>query len=328
MVIINATTFAGSGTINASGSNANNTVTNDASGGGGAGGSILIYANSGNSGITAIANGGDGGSNNPTASGATRHGPGGGGGGGVIYSNNALNVASTVTGGAAGISSGTDATDNFGAINGSNGILTQTFPFAQLPPKMQICQAILPVTFLSFNAAYVASNNVKVLWSTTNEINTNYFEVEKSVDASNFVGVGQVTASQTTDPINNYSFNDYLNGVNTSVVYYRLKIYDNDGKISYSKIVSVRLGEPVTKVSMYPNPASNFTVVNLYAEKQSVAMLRLMDNAGKQLLSRSYNINSGNNSLMVDQLSNLPKGIYIVQVMMNNTVYTEKLVKQ
>jgi hypothetical protein len=186
----------------------------------------------------------------------------------------------------------------------------------------------LPVTFVSFNAAYVASNTVKVAWSTTNEINTNYFEVERSVDASSFAGVGQVAASQSGETTNSYSFNDYLSGVNTSVVYYRLKIYDQDGRISYSKIVSVRLGEPATKVSMYPNPASDFTVVNLYSEKQSLAMMRLIDNAGKQLLYRSYNVNSGNNSLMIDQLSNLPKGIYIVQITMNNTVYTEKLVKK
>ncbi|MBS1599621.1 MAG: T9SS type A sorting domain-containing protein [Bacteroidetes bacterium] len=328
LVIINATTISGTGTIDVSGANANNTVTRDASGGGGAGGSILIFANSGNSGITAIANGGSGGSNNPAAVGATRHGPGGGGGGGIIYSNNALNVASSVAGGANGISTGTDASNNFGAASGTVGVLTQTYPFAQLPPKMQMCQAVLPVTFLNFNAGYIASDNVKVVWTTTNEINLDHFEIERSTDASNFINAGQVNASQSSDPEHNYTFNDYLNGVNASVVYYRLKVVGSDGKISYSKIVSVRLGEPVTKISIYPNPAASFTVVSLYSDKQTVAMMRLMDNAGKQLLYRSFNINSGNNSLMIDQISNLPKGIYIVQVTMNNTLYTEKLVKK
>ena len=49
---------------------------------------------------------------------ATQHGPGGGGGGGVIFSNAALNVASTVTQGLAGISHGSTATDNYGAMDG------------------------------------------------------------------------------------------------------------------------------------------------------------------------------------------------------------------
>ena len=95
---------------------------------------------------------------------ATQHGPGGGGGGGVIFSNAALNVASSVTQGSAGISYGTSATDNYGAGDGLVGVLTQTFPFAQLPPNMQICQSIvLPVTLLNFTASYTAANNVKVV---------------------------------------------------------------------------------------------------------------------------------------------------------------------
>ncbi len=162
----------------------------DGSGGGGAGGSILIFANSGQAGITATANGGNGGSNNPSGVGATQHGPGGGGGGGVIYSNAALNVASSVTQGVAGISIGTSGTDNYGAGDGFPGVLTQTFPFAQLPPNMQICQStVLPVTLLNFSASYTSANNVKVAWTTTNEINAAYYEVERSSDGSNFIGV-------------------------------------------------------------------------------------------------------------------------------------------
>jgi|GEM_PF-267283 len=328
LVIINATALIGTGTVNASGMDANSTVTRDASGGGGGGGSILIYANSGHSGITAIAKGGNGGSNNPAAAGATRHGPGGGGGGGVVYSNAALNAGSSVALGAHGMSTGTDATTNFGSTDGSAGVLTQTFPFAQLPPNMQICQTILPVTIVNLTASYVESGSVKVAWTTSSELNISHYEVERSVDGSNFMTVGQVNGSMSTDPVQAYSYNDYLNGVNSSVLYYRLKIVDEDGKTAYSKIVSVRLSEPSTKVSMYPNPAADFTVVNVYSEKQTVAMMRLMDNSGKLLQYRSFNVNNGNNSLMVDQLSNLPKGIYIVQVMMNNNVYTEKLVKK
>src|SRR4029077_18774374 len=114
----------------------------------------------------ATAKGGNGGSNNPASGGATQHGPGGGGGGGVIYSNAALNILSSVAAGANGISTGTNKSDNFGSTSGGIGVLTQTFPFAQLPPNMQLCQStILPITLLDFSASYTASNNVLVSWS-------------------------------------------------------------------------------------------------------------------------------------------------------------------
>ena len=40
----------------------------------------------------------------------------------------------------------------------------------------------------------IAANNVKVSWTTTDEFNADYFEVERSTDATGFAGVAQVNA--------------------------------------------------------------------------------------------------------------------------------------
>ncbi len=329
MVIINSTTIIGVGIINANGLTGNSTVQIDGSGGGGAGGSILIFANSGQAGITATANGGNGGSNNPLAVGATQHGPGGGGGGGVIFSNAALNIASSVNQGTAGISTGTSGISTFGAGDGFVGVLTQTFPFAQLPPKMQLCQStVLPVTILDFSATYVSSNNVKVAWATTEEINASYYEVERSSDGINFIGVTQIDASSSLDPTHFYSINDQLYNINGNIIYYRLRVVDNDGKYTYSKIIPVKLDQPENSFSVYPNPVDNYAILNLYAAKPDNGMLRLIDNSGRQILTKSFTISNGNNSIMVDQLGNLPRGIYIIQVMVNNNLYNQKIIKK
>lgn len=329
MVIVNALTIIGTGTVNVSGNTIEDSVRIDGSGGGGAGGSILIYANSGQSGITAIANGGNGANNYPVGYGATQHGPGGGGGGGVIYSNGALNVASSVNQGIAGISYGVSATDNFGALDGFVGVLTQTVPFSQLPPNMEICQiSVLPVTILDFNATYASSNNVKISWSTTDEINANYFEVERSTNATDFISVGQVNASQSANPVHNYTTNDQLYNVNTSIIYYRLKIVDQSGKFVYSQIVPVKLNQPETSVSVYPNPVDNYTILNLYSDKTGAGELRVMDNSGRQIRTKNITVNTGNNNIMIDQLENLPRGMYVVQAMLNNNLYTVKLLKK
>ena len=57
-------------------------------------------------------------------------------------------------------------------------------------------------------------------------------------------------------------------------------------------------------------------------------MLRLIDNAGKQILTKSFTVTNGNNSMMVDQLGYLPRGIYVIQVMVNNNLYNQKIVKK
>ncbi len=329
IVIISATTIIGTGNINVNGDTFDKTVKNDGTGGGGAGGSVLIYANSGQAGITATANGGSGINNYPFSVAATQHGPGGGGGGGVIYSNAAINIASSVSGGAAGISQGSSATDNFGAGNGFAGILTTTFPFSQLPPKMQLCQTIiLPVTILSFNANYVSANNVKVAWSTTDEVNASYFDVERSSNGSDFGAIAQVNASESINPVHNYKVNDQLSNVNSNIVYYRLRIVDKDGKYTYSKIIPVKLDQPENNLSVYPNPVDNYAVVNLFSDQPGNGMLRVIDNAGKQILTRSFTVVNGNNNLVIEQLAGLQRGIYVIQVLVNNNLYNQKIIKK
>jgi hypothetical protein len=329
LVIINSSTIIGTGTVVANGNTGNSTVTVDGSGGGGAGGSILIYANSGQAGITATANGGNGGSNNPISSGATQHGPGGGGGGGVIFSNGSLNIASSVSNGINGNSDGTNASNNYGAGPGTVGTMTQTFPFSQLPPNMQICQStVLPVTIISFSANYESANNVKVAWTTTDEINASYYEVERSSDGISFAGVAQVSASESLNPVHSYDVNDQLYNVTSNIVYYRLRIVDNDGKYTYSQVVQVNLAQPQNTFSIYPNPVDNYAVMNVYAEKPGTGMMRIIDNAGKPLSAKSFTVTNGNNNIVIDQIGFLPRGIYIIQVMVNDNMYSQKILKK
>jgi len=68
--------------------------------------------------------------------------------------------------------------------------------------------------------------------------------------------------------------------------------------------------------------------VNLYSDKPGNGLLRLIDDAGRQILTKSFTVINGNNSLLVDQLGHLPKGIYVIQLMVNNNLYNQKIVKK
>jgi hypothetical protein len=330
MVLVTASTIINNGTIDVSGATGNNSTIIDGSGGGGAGGSVLIYAASGLSNITVTAVGGNGGSNDPAHVSATQHGPGGGGGGGVVYSNAALNAASSVAAGIAGISVSTTLSNNFGAGNGSVGSLVQNITLSQLPPNMETCQGsiILPINLLDFKAAYQSNNMVLVSWSASDEMNTSSFEVERSLDGINFTDLGSVSVNKSPGETHEYSFNDYLQSVNSSVLYYRLKMINFDGTFSYSKIAVVSLDQAELKFSVFPNPTTDYAVLRFSSDKQSVALMKLMDNSGREIMLKSFTVTNGNNSLMVDQLGNLPKGIYVIQVLVNNSLYNSKLVKQ
>ena len=330
LVIINASSIINSGIIDVSGANGNSTTIIDGSGGGGAGGSALIYASSGLSNITVNAAGGNGGSNDPAHVSATQHGPGGGGGGGVVYANATLAAGTSVAAGSAGISVSTAVTNNFGAGNGSVGVLSTGITFSQLPPNMQTCQGtiVLALDLISFNASYQTNNTDLVSWTASNEGNTSFYAVERSTDGENFTFMGNVLVDQASGNTHSYGFNDYLQSVNSPVVYYRLKMVSVDGSFAYSKTALVTLEQAGAQFSVFPNPTTDFAVLRLSSDKESIAMVKLMDNSGRLIMYKSFTVTAGNNNLMVDQLGGLPKGIYIIQVISNNSMYNSKLVKQ
>ena len=114
--------------------------------------------------------------------------------------------------------------------------------------------------------------------------------------------LNRLNANESLNPVHNYSINDQLFNLNSNIVYYRLRIVDKDGKFTYSKVIPVKLEQPENVLSVYPNPLNDYTTLSIYAAKPATGMIRLIDNAGKQLMIKSFNVSNGNNSVLVDQL--------------------------
>ena len=105
----------------------------------------------------------------------------------------------------------------------------------------------LPVTYFNFSASK-QQQSVLLSWQTANEINNNYFSIERS-SGRNFNALYKISSNDK----HAYSYTDLnpLQGNN----YYRLKQVDKDGKFSYSQIVSV-VFDDANKFVIYPNPVN------------------------------------------------------------------------
>ena len=109
---------------------------------------------------------------------------------------------------------------------------------------------ILPVKFLDFTAT-PKLNEVSLKWITKEEKGLLYYEVERSRDAINYSFIQNVAPGNLIEQ-NNYHISDTkpLNGWN----YYRLKIVETNGKISYSVVIKAWIGG-TKQLLLYPNPA-------------------------------------------------------------------------
>jgi Secretion system C-terminal sorting domain len=308
IVIMIANTITGPGTIDVSGAAGNATVQNDAAGGGGAGGSVLIMSAAGSlTNIIVKANGGAGGINE--AGGGPEHGPGGGGGGGVIYSSSPLSASSSSVGGVPGTTAG--GTSTYGATTGTTGSVTQNTTQSQIP-QFPITCVILPVDFI-FVTAQKQDNLATISWGVSGEAATLGYEVEKSTDGVNFVTIGSVPYKLSDGNINTYDYKDNNTFASNGSVYYRIKENEISGEYSYSKIVSLQVSGNSGKLTVFPNPASGSAFVTFNATTPGNISLRMFDQRGGLIWQRQYNATIGPNTVQIDNISALAKGIYILQ---------------
>ena len=127
-----------------------------------------------------------------------------------------------------------------------------------LPPAGEPCDLVLPIELSEFYAT--PENDLIILnWLTGSEINTDVFVIEKSTDGFNFYMIGFVEAAGFSNAPLHYVFmDDALSERNN---YYRLKLMDLDGSVTYSETISAINENNQIQFSLYPNPnAGTFSI--------------------------------------------------------------------
>jgi hypothetical protein len=196
--------------------------------------------------------------------------------------------------------------------------------------NFSLCPAgdVAPVTLTSFTARH-NGNGVTIEWSTSQELNNNYFQVERSADGStNWSVIATVMGAGNSQVVNNYNSYDAspLSGVN----YYRLKQVDNDGKYVYSNTVTVKIDLQKTAISVLANPFYNTLSVNFVSLTSQTVTARLVDITGKQVAVEKWSVYNGTTKKDFTNVSDLQHGMYILSII-NNTgeiLFNGKVVKQ
>ncbi|MCE7066974.1 T9SS type A sorting domain-containing protein [Dyadobacter sp. CY326] len=174
---------------------------------------------------------------------------------------------------------------------------------------------ILPVTLSRFSAKPTDASRTLIEWETTDEVQNEGFEIQKSTDALTFHKIGWMDGQGTSKQTKRYSFTD--ENANTTS-YYRLKQIDFDGKFTMSRIVVVvPENESITHLNAFPNPSVdglfNVQMPELVTESA------LFDIAGKKL-----EIPVANGKL---DLRRFPSGLYMLKIQTKEEQRTIRLMK-
>lgn len=185
--------------------------------------------------------------------------------------------------------------------------ITQFSPFGV--GKIDPAGGTLAIKIIYFNGS--KGNNVNNLyWQAECTSSFAKFAIERSTNGVDFTGISVVTATQARCALP-FNYNDYT--APEGNVYYRIRIIDVDGMVSYSAIV--KLGSPVKAIELagfMPNPVSNIAQLKINTTKPDVVNLVVIAMDGKILQRTTVILQPGSSIINMD-MTRLPAAAYLLK---------------
>ena len=180
---------------------------------------------------------------------------------------------------------------------------------------------LLAIRDLSFDATATSQGNT-LKWSIKQDNSADNYEVQRSVDGSNFSAIKTLKSKGAADQ-GSYSYND-AQPLTTS--FYRLKVADKDGSKWFSKIIKVQNDFIKQGVTVYPNPnKGSFIISGITATELS--SLAIYDAQGRKLSFQKTNINDANKSASIVVNSQTTGVLFVQYISGNEKMHTRFLVQ-
>ena len=184
----------------------------------------------------------------------------------------------------------------------------------------------LPISFKTIKAT-IKQNDVLVEWSVADQNGTRKYEIEHSVNGTNFKLAGEV------DAIGNNGLQDYQ-WLHTRAVqgynYYRVNALTIDGRYVSSSIVKINfaaVNQTAASIRIYPNPVKdqrvNVEMTNMPKGRYS---LELMTIQGRILLKENFDHAGGTGIRSIVIGTPLKQGMYYINVYSDNSRFTKPVI--
>jgi Domain of unknown function (DUF4082)/Secretion system C-terminal sorting domain len=185
---------------------------------------------------------------------------------------------------------------------------------------------VLPVVLAQFIATKTDNGSVKLNWTTSQEVNAGYFDVERSGDQTGWTKIGSVKAKGNSSIATDYSLFDNLPLDGTD--YYRLKMVDLDGKFVYSKTVSVSADKNNVPLVIYNNPFTDLIRIKVNVSRAQNLNMTVSDMLGKTYVRKSIQAQAGDNLVNLQPAVIGGSGMYILRITGDSYNQTAKIEKQ
>ncbi|MES2429568.1 MAG: T9SS type A sorting domain-containing protein [Bacteroidota bacterium] len=185
--------------------------------------------------------------------------------------------------------------------------------------------APLPVTITDFKGQF-DQKIAHLSWTTNHELNVQRFEVERSFNGVNFERSNVLNASGNS-LAHSYQYSD-VNVQGNAVVYYRIKVIDNDGSFKYTSVVVLKNNDDVKETLVYPSPFNDKIAISTFVQNKGNITISVIDGIGRKVAEKRSIVSAGDNTITLDGLTKLDEGFYFINIYNNDKlVKTKKTMK-
>ncbi|MDB5257599.1 MAG: alkaline phosphatase [Chitinophagaceae bacterium] len=169
--------------------------------------------------------------------------------------------------------------------------------------QFSVCNAALPVEFISFTVKKFSDRNIAIQWSTGWEQNSSYFLVERKNEKGEFESIARVSGRGNVQGLSNYAAEDQnpLIGMN----YYRIRQVDVDGHSTTTAIRAIQVDGDGLQILLTAEG------VGITSPVSTTATLGIYSELGQELVQKQIQLNANTYYPVSIGLQN---GIYLFYV--------------
>jgi hypothetical protein len=205
-----------------------------------------------------------------------------------------------------------ELTTTSGGVSLTGACVNPTYGQAEDYPVRLYSLGTLPIKLNNFSVSSKnCTNNLSVKFDDAKDLRL--LRIQRSTNG----GVSFATINEQNANGLQYNYADAF----SAAAVYRVEMLLKDGATEYSYIVKTNAcGEKENSISVYPNPASNYVIVSKGSNSSAhINIINANGSVVKQIVS-------SNNQTKLD-VTNIPSGVYMIQVQEAGAVSTLKFIK-
>jgi fibronectin-binding autotransporter adhesin len=184
----------------------------------------------------------------------------------------------------------------------------------------------LPIELISFTGKNLGKVN-QLDWTTSSEINNDFFTLEHSAEGNTFNEIATVDGAGNSSQMIDYSALD--NTPFDGRTYYRLRQTDFDGRVTYSPVIIIENHlDEISLNNIHPNPTNNALNFDFYTPVKGKIHVVVFNSYGQLVFDEYREVTEGKTEIAA-QLEMLSNGIYSMKVTMEDTRFfsVNKIIK-